>query len=148
MSPIRIPSDLALVNLYWVGRADEWTPSGSIKEALAIDPTDIHGRTRRWPCCTSARAGPADAEAPLKAIVAKAPDSSERFILADYYVLTNRTADAKALLDDIAKSPKIELATAAKLRLAALGFIDGRSRDHVSADRGDPEARLRARPRP
>jgi tetratricopeptide (TPR) repeat protein len=66
-----------------------------------------------------------EAEAPLKAVAAAFPDGPERFTLADYYVTSNRYAEAKTLLEEIAKSPKAEFVTAAKLRLAGLGFAQG-----------------------
>lgn len=114
---------LALGQFYWgAGRMVE--AERVIKEAVAIDPTnDTANKTLALLYIGLGRT--ADAEQPLKAVVARNPDSNDRFILVDYYVLTNRTADAKTLLDEITQSPKVELATAAKLRLAALGFMTG-----------------------
>ena len=114
---------LSLVNLYWAsGRLED--AERTLKEALAIDATNsMVNRTLALFYITSGRM--ADAEKPLKAVIAKEPHSNARFTLADYYVLSQRVPAAKAILEETAKDDNVEFATAAKLRLAALGFAAG-----------------------
>lgn len=114
---------LALANLYWSTRRTDDAVK-TLKDALAIEPANrLMNRALAMVYMSAGRM--AEAEAPLKTLVEKDPESVERFTLADYYVRANRTPEAKALLEEMAKSSKAEISTGAKLRLAALGLSMG-----------------------
>lgn len=122
-APDAVIPRLALMNLYWnTGRLAQ--AEKVMTDALAIEPSNnlLNRALAMFYLSTGRRA---DAEAPLKVILAKDPQSDIRFTLADYYALTNRLSEAKALLQSTANDSRADYATAAKLRLAALGFVDG-----------------------
>ena len=121
---------LGLMNLYWAtGQLEK--AEQVLKEAVSLDPQNfVANQSLAYFYINTNRI--AAAEAPLKVIAGAAPDSPARFLLADYYVLSNRGPEAKVLLNEAAKSAVPEHVTAARLRLAVLGFAD---KDHTETHR-------------
>lgn len=122
LAPSEINPKLALANFLWSsGRGVE--AEARIKEALAKDPRHLlANRMLALLYLSSTRTK--EAEQPLKVVadISKAP--AARFQLADYYIGTGRTQDAKTLLTSLSTDQSSY--ADAEARLAALDYTTGR----------------------
>ena len=118
--PASVPARLALANFYWnLGRLP--AAERELQAALAVDPQDVSAnRMRSIFSLATNRAS--DAEPYLKTIVEVSKRNSDRFVLADYYFSAGRSAEAKAVLQELAKTDAADaqVFSGARIRLAAI----------------------------
>ena len=122
VAPKSAEAHLALANYLWVvGRQRE--AEQEFKTALEIDPKNLVAN-RALVVFYVGSQRPKDAEPYLKTIADIAPKGAGKLILADYYVALQRMADAHRVLEEVASTGE-DNASAAKLKLASLGLIQG-----------------------
>ena len=81
----------------------------------------VHRRNSGWGSCWPPPRRPTEAEAALKKALALAPDDQRTLeVLFDFYLKTNRTAEARELLGKVAKKEK--LAKAQRALFLAKGY--------------------------
>jgi len=120
-APESIPARLALANFYWsTNRRTEG--EAALHEALKLDPHNLIANKALYLMYLGSKRV-AEAEAPLKVIAQNSPTADGRLALADYYAASQRMTEAKAIYEDVSKDNRY--GSAAKLRLASLGLIDG-----------------------
>ena len=124
-NPKSVIARVALAQFYQAhGRTAE--AESALAEAARIDPHDI--RVNAQLSQLYVQTGRArDAETPIKAVVASVPGNDSQLMLADYYVRTNRPAQAVPILEKLAGNT--EAYGSAKVRLAALAYTQGRASD-------------------
>ena len=112
---------LALANFYWVtGRTAE--TERTLLDGLAADATSLPlNRSLASVYLSLGRA--ADAEVPLKRIADASGAPEARLTLADYYIGQERRAEARSILEVLAKEPAA--AAAARARLAGIEYEAG-----------------------
>jgi tetratricopeptide (TPR) repeat protein len=124
LSPSSAPAHLALGSFFW---ATMQLPAAEheISEALRVERDSVlaHRMMATFYLVTNRRD---EAEPHLRRVLEITKSSSAAIALADYYVIQNKGAEARAVLESIAKDPKVATA-AASTRLAALDRAAGRS---------------------
>jgi len=110
---------------------DAATAEQTLRSALEIDPKHpVANRAMALLYISSKRV--TEAEPYLKAFAAASPSVQSSFILADYYVATNRIADAKAVLEPLTKNAAS--AADAQSRLAQLEYGTDQAAAHKRID--------------
>jgi tetratricopeptide (TPR) repeat protein len=118
MDPSSVDARLAMANLYWsTGRRPE--AKAMIQDALKIQPRSLMAN-RVLAVYAMSSGQMKDAEAPLQVLAADLPNGEGKLALADYYVTAQRTDEAKAILEPLARQPMTS--SAANLRLASIGL--------------------------
>src|SRR6185503_3625202 len=119
--PKSTPARLALANLYWTTRRAQEAEK-ELREAVAIEPSNVLAN-RALAMMLLETKRPAEAEPFLKVVASNSKGSDAELQLADLYVALQRFDDAKAIYVRLAAGG--ERVTASKLRLAALGLVQG-----------------------
>jgi tetratricopeptide (TPR) repeat protein len=122
IDPSSESAHLALANYYWsAGRVDD--AERELKQCVNTSPkSPLANRALAALYVTHDRA--AEAEPYLKTYASVQADASAQLLLADYYVLLHRRADARAVLE---RSTKLADGLAeSTVRLAAIDYADGR----------------------
>jgi tetratricopeptide (TPR) repeat protein len=121
VAPESIEVRLARANFFWASRRLSEAEQ-DLRAALGIDPSNVlANRALGMFMLTSNRA--AEAEPYFKAIADALKTPAATIALSDYYVLTRRTADARLVLQELART---EAAWAeATTRLAAVDAMEG-----------------------
>lgn len=123
IEPASVENHLALANYYWVLRRYDEAES-ELKHALAADPKEPRANRALASLYIITDRTP-EAEGPLKVLAAAETEPATRFLLADYYLVGNRMAEASALL----KTMLDDAATYAdaQVRLALIEYQAGRA---------------------
>jgi tetratricopeptide (TPR) repeat protein len=129
MSPNSPQGYLALANFYLAaGRRGE--AETQLKSALSVGPKDeLTNRALGYFYISTGRA--AEAEAPFKTFADVARGSAGKLTLSDYYIMVNRTGDARRTLEAVPQTDRQSYLTA-RLRLARLALQTG-DRQRASA---------------
>jgi len=126
-APMSVPAHLALANFYWsVGRRDD--AESVLKETVGINRDDPTAN-RALGLFYLASNRVADAE-PYFVALTRSNSDEAAITLADYYIVANRHDEARTILRERAKNPKV-FATAS-IRLASL---DAMENDRAGAQR-------------
>jgi putative PEP-CTERM system TPR-repeat lipoprotein len=123
LAPASAASHLALGSFYWAS-ARLTGAEKEISEALRVEPENAlaHRTMATFLLVTNRRD---QAEPHLRSVLEITQSPTAAIALADYYVIQNNSAAATAVLEPIAKDPKV--AASAATRLAALDRVGGRS---------------------
>lgn len=119
-NPGSVPARLALANFHWnSGRVA--AAERELEAALAVDPQDVSANRMRS-IFSLAMNRASDAEPYLKTIVDVSKRNSDRFVLADYYFSEGRSAEAKTILQELARTDPADAGvfSGARIRLAAI----------------------------
>jgi tetratricopeptide (TPR) repeat protein len=125
-NPDSIPAKMALANFYWMQKRPAESEA-LLKEMDAAHPKNAQINRALAAFYLSARQ-PALAEQPLKIVVDVTKEDSARMRLAEYYVAMGRRAEARALMESVAKGTG-EAASMASVRLAAVAVLEHRVAD-------------------
>jgi tetratricopeptide (TPR) repeat protein len=120
--PRSVASLLALANFYWTARRFD-DAERALQAALAVEPRNLLTNKALGFLYVSTKRL-AEAERYFKTAAELAPHGGTRMTLADYYLVSKRTDEAKRLLDEIARDNPLFLSPA-KLRLATLANQGG-----------------------
>ena len=125
-NPNSIPAKLSLANFYWMSTRN---PEAEVlfKELDAAHPKNVQINRALAAFYIGTKQAPL-AEQPLKTIVEVNKDDASRIRLAEYYMGEGKRAEAKSLMESVAKGTG-EAASMATVRLAALAVRDGRPAD-------------------
>jgi putative PEP-CTERM system TPR-repeat lipoprotein len=123
LAPASAQSHLALGSFYWA-TAQLPAAEKELTQALAVEPDNplAHRTMATFFLVTNRRD---QAEPHLRRVLEITKSPTAAIALADYYVIQNNSAAATAVLEPIAKDPKV--AASAATRLAALDRVSGRS---------------------
>jgi len=120
VDPKSVDAHLSLGYFYWVtGHASQ--AEAEFQAALAIAPKHLTANYAMAYLYMDLRQ-PTKAEPYLKVVADTVPDSTGKLALADYYVRMQRPAEAQHILEAIAANGHDPQGSAAKIRLAGLGF--------------------------
>lgn len=128
-NPASVAARLALANFYWnLGRVP--AAERELEAALAVDPYDLSANRMRS-IFSLAMNRPSDAEPYLQTIVEVSKRNSDRFVLADYYFSEGRSAEAKTILQELARAGAGDDRTfaGATIRLSAIAARSGDTTD-------------------
>jgi tetratricopeptide (TPR) repeat protein len=120
-APTSVRARLALANFYW-STGNLAAAERELKAAVPIDPKDI-AANRALAVFYFVTNRAADAEPYLKTVADVSRQAIDRFVLADYYVSTGRSAEAKTLLQALAT--EAQGFDAATIRLSAIAARAG-----------------------
>jgi tetratricopeptide (TPR) repeat protein len=116
-----MPAYLALANFY-VGDGRPADAELTLKQAIAIEPRNVLANRALAAFYVTANRT-ADAE-PYLTMAAEVGGAASRLALADYYIMSTRDGDARAILERMAASP--DTFAPATVRLADIAYRDGR----------------------
>ena len=125
-NPNSIPAKLSLANFYWMSSRNSESEA-LLKELDAANPKNVQ-INRALAAFYISTKQPDQAEQPLKTIVEVNKDDASRIRLAEYYMAIGKTAEARSLMESVAKGTG-EAASMAAVRLAALAVAEGRQND-------------------
>lgn len=117
-----VPARLALANFYWASGQPDLVQA-QLEAALAISPKDPVAN-RAMALYYVGRKQTAEAERYLKVVAEVTPKSVGRLALADFYMASGRTAEAKSALAAIPAGDEDAFARS-RIRLASLEFTTG-----------------------
>lgn len=119
-APKAISARLALASFLWAGKRFAEAET-ELKGALALDDQNL-GTNRALGAFYMATGRGADAEPYFKKVTEGIKTDEAQLALADYYIVMNRLADAKAILEPLNK--KADFTGPVPLRLAALAAFE------------------------
>jgi tetratricopeptide (TPR) repeat protein len=122
LEPGSVDAHLALGNYLWAAERPAEAEQ-SIKQALTIAPLHLLAN-RMLGVLYLATQRPNEAEQPLRAVAEVSKTPAARLQLADYYLGTGRTADAKAVLAELAQNQSSY--ADAEMRLASIDYAENR----------------------